>query len=243
MKPGTLLFLIGLSFSIFLSQRCFSQRILGAVNAGINLSQVDGDEVYGFNRVGFNGGPSIIIPFGKEKKWSVTLELLYSQLGSRQKSEYAATDTIIRKDSLKFYDGYRLSLNYVQIPVIVHFTDKRILAAGLGFLYGQLVGVSEYEDYNDPRGFVRTNTTLTGPYTLSDFQVLADIRVRLVQKLWINARYSYSMFSIRHREFENPFFHTTWTRNQYNNVITLRLTYIFNDILPDNKRKMKDITD
>lgn len=240
MKLRILLFLVITSFSIFLSQHCWSQHILGAVNAGINLSQVDGDEVYGFNRVGFNGGPSVIIPFGKDKKWSVTLELLYSQLGSRQRSEYGITDSIIRKDAGKFYDGYRLSLNYVQIPVIVHFTDKRIIAGGLGFLYGQLVGVTEYEDYNDPQGFVRTNTTLTGSYTLSDIQVLADVRVRLVQKLWINARYSYSMFSIRHREFENPFFHNTWTREQYNNVITLRLTYIFNDILPDNKRKLKE---
>jgi hypothetical protein len=102
------------------------------------------------------------------------------------------------------------------------------------------VGVSEYEDYNDPRGFVRTNTTLSGPYTLSDVEVLADVRIRLVQKLWFNVRYSYSVFSIRHRDFENPFYHTTWTREQYNNVITFRFTYIFNDIMPDKNRKIID---
>jgi hypothetical protein len=240
MRPGIVLFFLTLSVSLILPQRTWSQHILGAVSAGINLSQVDGDEVYGFNRVGFNGGPSVIIPFGKDKKWSVTMELLYSMQGSRQKSEYAVTDTVIRRDSLKFYDGYKLSLNYVQIPVIVHFTDKRRFAGGVGFLYGQLVGVTEYEDYNDPRGFVRTNTTLQSPYTMADIQVLADIRIRLYQKLWLNARYSYSMFSIRHREFENPFYHTTWTREQYNNVITLRLTYIFNDLLPDKNKKVKD---
>jgi hypothetical protein len=204
---------------------------------------VDGDEVYGFKKVGFNGGPSVIIPFGKDKKWSITLELLYSQLGSRQKSDYAPTDTIIKKDSMRFYDGYRLSLNYVQIPVIVHFTDKRFIAGGVGFQYGQLVGVTEYEDYNDIRGFVRTNTTLHGPYSLSDFEVLADIRIRVYRGFWFNARYSYTVFPIRQRVFENPFYHNTWLRKQYNNVLTFRLTYIFNDILPDKyKKKSKENT-
>lgn len=237
MKPRRFfLFILGLILFV-LPERSFPQHILGAVSAGVNLSQVDGDEVYGFKKVGFNGGPSVIIPFGKDKRWSVTLELLYSQLGSRQRSVYSTTDTIVKKDSIKFYDGYRLSLNYVQVPVIVHFTDKRFIAGGLGFLYGQLVGVTEYEDHNDGIGNIRTPTTLRGPYTRSDFQALADLRIRLYRGLWFNFRYSYSIFSIRHREFENPFYHNTWWRNQFNNVLTFRLTYIFNDILPVKNKK------
>ncbi|MCX6245827.1 MAG: outer membrane beta-barrel protein [Bacteroidetes bacterium] len=234
--------LILFSLFLFTPGHSFSQRFLGAVSAGVNLSQVDGDEVYGFKKVGINIGPSVIMPFGKNKKWSVTMELLFSQLGSRQKSEYPAADTV--NSFQGFYDGYKLNLNYIQVPLIVHFTDKRVIAGGLGFLYGQLVGVSEYEDHNDPRGFIRIDsTTLQGPYTLADFQVLADVRVRLYRKLWLNARYSYSIFAIRTREYTNPFYGDKWTRNQYNNVITLRLVYIFNDILPDKNKKKKEYTD
>lgn len=242
MNSRRLIFLFIFSFSLILSERSFSQHILGAVSAGINLSQVDGDEVYGFKKVGFNGGPSVIIPFGKDKKWSVTLELLFSQQGSRQKSVYPISNTI---DSARagFYDGYRLSLNYVQIPVIVHFTDKRFLAGGLGFQYGQLVGVTEYEDYNDNRGFARSTTTLQGPYTRADIQALADVRIRIYRGFWFNVRYSYSILPIRTREFVNPFFGDTWLRKQYNNVISLRLVYIFNDILPDKNKKSKEYTD
>jgi hypothetical protein len=242
MNSRRLILLFILSLSCIFSERLFSQHILGAVSAGMNLSQVDGDEVYGFKKVGFTGGPSVIIPFGKNKKWSVTIELLYSQLGSRQKSLYSPTDTIIKKDSLKFYDGYRLSMDYVQVPVIVHFTDKRYVAGGIGFQYGQLVGVKEYEDRNDINGFIRTSTTLQGPYSRSDLQVLADLRVRLYRGLWFNVRYSYSILSIRHREFENPFYHNTWWRNQFNNVISLKFLYIFNDILPDKNKKPKNYT-
>ena len=82
-------------------------------------------------RLGLNIGPSAIIPFGKNKQWSVTLELLFSQLGSRQKNVNAKADTVYLTHP-KYYDGYRLSLNYVQIPVIVHFTDKRFIAGVLG---------------------------------------------------------------------------------------------------------------
>ena len=227
--------LILFSFLIGASIESFSQRFLGALSLGMNLSQVDGDEEYGFKKVGLNVGPAVILPLGKNKKWSITMELLYSQIGSREKSKYAAVDSI--SDTTGYYDGYRLNLNYLQIPLIVHFTDKRIISGGAGFCYGQLVGVSEYEDYNDYRGWVKTPTSLSGPYSKSDFQVLADVKIRLWKKLWFNARYSYSMVPIRTRVFENPLTHETWTRKQYNYVITIRLTYVFNDLMPDKKKK------
>jgi len=199
----------------------YSQRFLGALSAGINLTQVDGDEVYGFKKVGFNGGPSIIMPFGKNGKWSVTMEILFAMDGAYQKS----ADTVI-PDSTRpaSYNGYKLNLNYIQVPILVHFTDKKIIAGGVGFAYGQLVGVAEWEN-----GHRIENTTLQGPYTMSDFQVMADVRLRIWKRLWLNARYSYSLIPIRTRDFENYTQTQVWTRKQYNNVITLRLTYIFND--------------
>jgi hypothetical protein len=237
------IFLFILSFLLIFSNRSFSQHFLGSISAGVNLSQVDGDQVYGYNKVGLNFGPSVIIPFGKNKRWSVTLELLYSQLGSRQKNVNAKVDTVYATPP-KYYDGYRLSLDYVQIPVIVHYTDKRFIAGGVGFLYGELVSVTEYEDYDDNQGFVRTNTTLRGPYSRSDIEVLAEARVRAYQGLWFEVRYSYTMFPIRIREFQNQYFSNTFfNRKQYNNVITIRLVYIFKDILPDKYKKAKTQTE
>jgi hypothetical protein len=241
MFPRRFFILLLLLLFLIISEQSFSQRVMGALSAGVNLSQVDGDEIYGYKKVGFNGGPSVIIPFGKNKKWSVTMELLFSQLGSNKKSEYPASDTI---NPAGFYDGYRLFLDYVQIPVLVHFTDKRVIAGGVGLQYGQLVSVTEYEDRNDNRGFIKIDsTTLQGPYTVSDLQILADVRVRIYKGFWFNARYSYSMFPIREREYKNPFYGDTWSRKQYNNVITLRLVYIFKDILPDKYKKKKANTE
>ena len=239
MKNKCLFWIVLPLLFFFISYNGYSQRILGAVSAGMNLSQVDGDEEYGFKKVGLNIGPSVIIPFGKNKKWSVTMEILFSQIGSRQSSQYT-NDTVVDTTKGGYYDGYKLNLTYVQVPVLVHFTDKNIIAGGVGFLYGQLVGAKEWEDYNDGRGYVRTGTSLSGPYTMGDLQAVVDIRLRLYQRLWFNFRYSYSVFPIRTRPFENPFYHNTWTRKQYNNVLTFRLTYIFNEEI--NKRKGKKTT-
>jgi hypothetical protein len=168
------------------------------------------------------------------------MELLFSQLGSRQKSQYQ-NDTVVDTTKGGYYDGYKLKLIYVQVPLMVHFTDKKIIAGGVGLLYGQLVGAQEWEDYNDGRGYVKTETNLQGPYSMADLQAIVDIRLRLYQRLWFNFRYSYSVFPIRTREFVNPVYHNTWIRKQYNNVITFRLTYIFNEEI--NTRKGKKTTE
>jgi hypothetical protein len=212
---------------VFLNNTTHAQRILGALSAGINLSQVDGDEVYGFNKIGFNGGPSIIIPFGKNKNWSVTMEILFSMNGAYQKGEaYNPADTTVVPDTTvpASYNGYKLNLNYVQVPLLVHYTDKKVISGGLGLQYGQLVGVKEWEDNTRVEG-----TTLKGPYSMMDLQILADVRIRLWTKLWANIRYGYSILPIRTRDFTNITETKVWTRKQYNNVITLRLTWIFND--------------
>jgi hypothetical protein len=104
------------------------------------------------------------------------------------------------------------------------------------------VSVTEYEDYDDIRGFVRTNTSLQGPYSRSDIEALAEVRVRIYQGFWFDVRYSYTMFPIRTREFENQYFGNTFIRKQYNNVITLKVVYIFKDILPDKYKKEKKQT-
>lgn len=222
-----------------------AQWIYGALSAGVNLTQVDGDEEIGYKKIGFNGGPSVIKPFGKNRNWSVTMELLFSMKGARQKSNYPAiyqpNDTI--KDTVNYNDGYKLDLNYVEIPLMVHYTDKKIIAAGLGFSYGQRVGFKEMVDHNklpDPEGW-ETPADSSSLYANYDLNILADVRLRIWQRLWLNGRFSYSILPIATRWFRVPSTPTDqiWSREQYNNVITLRLTYIFNEPLQAKNKKNK----
>jgi len=213
--------LLSFIFFLLLSTEVFSQRIMGGLSIGMNLTQVDGDEYYGFKKFGLNVGPMAIVPLDKNKRWTISLELLYSQKGSNYNGR---TDTT----------SYKLRLDYVDIPVLFHFTDKRVISGGVGFAYGQLINVKEWK-----KGTVTDSITLQGPYNMGDLSVVADLQIRLWSKLWVDVRYQYSMLMIRKdvpfSDPTNP--KNTWTRNQYNNVVSLRLTWVFNQEIPVKSKK------
>jgi len=188
-----------------------AQFIKGALIFGTNISQVDGDEVYGFKKIGFNIGASAIVPFSN--KWAISIENIYSQKGAYQKPQYA--------DSIS--GEYRIKLNYVEVPVLVHYTDKNIFTVGAGLSWGRLVKVDEWEHGN------KTNTSLSsGTYSQNDINILADLRFRIWKKLKFNVRYAYSIPKIRTRE-HSDLSGDTWIRKQYNNLVSFRLIYVFNE--------------
>ncbi|MCD4731665.1 MAG: PorT family protein [Bacteroidales bacterium] len=212
---------------VLISCSGYGQRIKGAVIAGMNLSQVDGDYAYGFNKIGLNAGAAAIVPFGKN--FSFTLETLFSQKGSYQSKQYEETITDSLGNVIANLNGqYKLYLDYLEVPFLVHYTDKDIISAGVGFSYGRLVNVKEYE-----HGTLNSNTSLnSGTYDLNDYSVLVDLKFRLHKKISrfkFNIRYSYSMRKIRTRDFYNEYGEYTESRDQYNNVISFRLIYVFNE--------------
>jgi len=213
MKKFSAIIIVFLFFGLGL--QVSAQIIKGAAILGMNLSQVDGDEVYGFKKIGLNIGAGVIIPFDKKGKWDVSIEALYSQKGANQKRQY--TDSIITGE-------YRINLNYVEIPVLVMFTDKDFISVGAGFSWGRLVGAKEWEH----GVLIETTTASSGTYSKNDFCILADFRIRIYKGLKFNLRYAYSLVKIRTRDFEN-LAGDTWTREQYNNVISFRLIYVFNE--------------
>lgn len=216
-----------LTFSLlFALLLCFSagakaQRILGALSLGMNLTQVDGDNFFGFHKVGLNVGPMVAVPFGKNKNWSASMELLYSQKGSHHNGATDSTE-------------YRLVQDYAEIPVLVHFTDKKLISGGLGFSYGQLINYKETK--NNVFDSIYNYQTGLSNY---DISVIADIQIRLWSRLWANLRYQYSIKSNRTVVINDPgsYPRTSETRDQYNNVISIRLTWVFNQENPAKRPK------
>lgn len=227
-------FVILFSFTVSMSF-VDAQVIKGGLILGGNLSQVDGDEVYGFKRIGFNVGATAIVPF--TEKWSLSIETIFSQEGAYQKptgliENYALYEINPNGDTLtRFIDitgGYDLRLGYVRIPILAHFTDRR-LSFGLGAQYGRLVYVNEVEQ-GGMDGFPGYNTTDSLPFKKNDLSLIADIKVRIWKGLYANVRYSYSIIPIRERTFYNTKDPTVpWQRKQFNNTLSFRLMWIFND--------------
>jgi len=204
----------------------YSQLFKGEIIGGINRSQVDGDFQYRFKKTGLEGGVGVVAPI--YKNWSLSLETLYSQKGSKQKRMY--------DDSL---DGsYKLRLNYVSVPFMIQYTDRDVVSAGVGFSYNRLVFVEEHKD-----GYkVDSVSILTKVFDLDDWQAFGDVRVRVYNNLILNARYSYSVDRIANRMMINPENGRPEERDFYNNLWTFRLIYMINEKRPERIEKRK-ITD
>lgn len=197
-----------------------AQSIKGMMILGFNVSQVDGDEVFGFRKLGLNTGVGAVLPFGK--KWSVSVETLFNQKGAYQKYPYEY-DTLARP-------YYNLRLAYAEVPLMVHFSDKDALTVGLGFSFGRLVKYSEIE-----HGQKMIWPTSVIPYDRGDVNLLLDVRFRMFYKFYFNFRYCYSVDKIRTRAFSNGV--SSWERDQYNNLLTFRLLYVINDKVPARRKK------
>lgn len=234
MKKLTLTLLLLALFSC-----AHSQRFIGSIIAGVNDSQVDGDEVAGYYKWGFNGGLSVMMPLDNKFHWFGTIELLYNQKGSFQNA-YRANATLSENTPLLWHNEdfsvpfnkkikYKLTLDYVEVPVLFHYEDWRSgCSIGAGFAWGRLVRVHEIEN-----GWTTTTDLRSGMYKTNDWSVIADAKIRLWKGLKLNVRFQYSMVPFRTRMYD-PFGPNKEVRKQYNNVISVRLIYSFNEKFVSN---------
>ncbi|MBR4136530.1 MAG: PorT family protein [Bacteroidales bacterium] len=223
-----------------------AQRFVGFASAGVNLGQIEGDDVHGFRKVGVNGGLGVALPLTRDHKWSLSLELLYAQKGSYKHYSPKFSrcfDTIFYHPDM-FLDVNRaipfdstmkcnISLDYVQIPLLAHYEDMQSgFKFGLGFAWGRLVRAKEI--YN---GFTRTTNIRSGTYRKSDWSVIVDVEARLYKNLSLDVRWEYSMVPIRtmhymtgRTESDGSF---NLIRDEYikmhNHVFSIRLSYFFNE--------------
>lgn len=203
-----------------------AQNIKAFVSAGCNASQIDGDEVYGFEKFGFTGSVGAMIPFDKGKRWNASVEAMFSQRGAK--------GTIHTGD---LFD-YKVTLPYIEIPILAHFTDsKGGWTFGAGFSYSRLLGTPK-EDYSAARSSYYPEFNV--PYSKNDWSVITDIRFHIWRGLKFNFRYQYSLAPIKedwkfHETLQNGE-ERTWLRDAYSSTLTARLIWVFNDDEP-KKRK------
>ncbi len=224
------------------SREAYAQRFVGFVSAGANFSQIEGDDVHGFTKVGVNAGLGLKLPLNRAQTWYVTAEMLYVQKGSYKHCSEGYFDTLYYASEL-FEDVDRsvdfnpnikchISLDYVQIPVLFHYEDMRSgCDIGLGFAWGRLVRAKDI--YN---GFTRTTNIRSGSYKTSDWTVMADVGIRLYKNLSLNVRWEYSLTPIRtmqvgfNRSDGSGGYEVQWdTRKFYNHTLSLRVSYYINE--------------
>jgi len=247
-------------FCFLLSAFCFlpsasAQRFIGGVAVGMNITQVDGDEVFGYNKVGFNGGPYLKFMLDKKQRFSLTMELLYTQKGAMKKSG-SYVDRIAKED-IKFFDPeiypdyfpnifYNLKTDYLEIPLLIHYDDPRSkVSIGFGFSWARLVYIKELEQLwdadklrLDSLGARRLNTTVSsGRYFKNDWGIMADVKIPIYKGLKLNFRFQYSLVpfgQVRKFFSKSVNLEGSIERKPFHNMLTFRLVYSINEKYTEN---------
>lgn len=201
-----------------------AQNIHAYLTSGLSMSQIEGDELKGFKHAGFTGGVGALTALDSRNRWGLSVEALFSQRGVYNNSH----------DPQNYYN-IGLTLNYVDIPVLLHYQDPyggMLLGAGLS--YGRLV--------QQPHGTIRYNPNYFIPDTADmtflkhDLMAVADMRFTVWRGLQINLRWQYSLLAIKKDwsffqysgvDAENNPRYNKHANDCYNHSIVLRLIWQF----------------
>ncbi len=90
-----------------------------SIIAGANAAQIDGDDLAGFNKIGYVAGGRVEVGLGS--MWAISMDILYSVKGSRATNK-------------EFSEDYDYTLSSVEVPVSFYYIDGNLrFHAGLGF--------------------------------------------------------------------------------------------------------------
>lgn len=105
-KKLLFVFILVVAFSIHKSE---AQRFKGSAVFGLNFSQIDGDDLAGFSKLGLTGGFKLAYPL--KDNVDLNFEMLYSQRGSTSGFGFGSNNDI-------FTD-----LKYIELPVYLNLMD------------------------------------------------------------------------------------------------------------------------
>ncbi|MFK8010165.1 MAG: outer membrane beta-barrel protein [Saprospiraceae bacterium] len=177
---------IALTFCVFIfSKNTHAQTFKAGLIGGVNLSQLHGDGLAGFNQIGLNVGGRVAVQ--TSDRWLWNIDILLSQKGSNKSAD----------DPNSFFDSYRL--NYAEVPIMISFLDwadetddgefyKLHFTAGVAT--GRLVDFKVIDalgtDVTDLQNFNRFSVDL-----------IIGATYFINKHIGINAQYSYALLDVR----------------------------------------------
>ncbi|HCY46159.1 MAG TPA: hypothetical protein DHU89_05710 [Flavobacteriales bacterium] len=172
---------LGLSFLLILTTFSFSglsQLVFsGGIEVGASSTQISGDALSGFDKVGLSAGPFIRTTFSE--KSSAKLGILYLNKGSKKNADPDNGDLIT----------YAIRLNYVEVPITYSYSINNIRAEG-GLAIARLLSSSELGTDGIERDFVF-------PFEKMDFSVVLGASYYFSDNIFVNGRWSQSVIPVR----------------------------------------------
>ncbi len=218
---------LSLLFAVMVSTACFAQHnhnaqvIRAYPSVGATASQMRGDELRGFKKRGFSAGVGALVSLDSRDMFHLSIEANYAQRGSFNNTNDP-------------YSIYGFTLNYVEIPLLFHFTDPYGgMTFGIGLQYGRLVQQPHGNIYYSPDYFVPDTSDMS--FLKSDFSAVLDFRFPIWKGLMLDIRWQHSILPVKRSwsftEYSPTMLggQTTWSNKVYNSSVTIKLLYLFGE--------------
>ena len=197
--------LIGL---LLLGSSVQSQSFGGGTIFGISTSQVGGDDISGFNKVGL-----LLGVFAKRKLSDLTafqMEITYIQKGSNNpKMNEIDHPNYLKAD---------ISMSYIEIPFLIQYKQSDKINIEGGILLAWLI--NGY--YNDLSGKIPSENL---PFTENDIGLFVGIDYKYSKKISLNSRISNSIIPIGSEDYNTVNVFNSTLKGKYNSVISFALHY------------------
>ncbi|MEM7103493.1 MAG: outer membrane beta-barrel protein [Bacteroidota bacterium] len=151
-----------------------TRTFIASVWVGLNASQIDGDDLAGYDKLGLTGGVKAFIVL--HPRWQPSVEIAYSQKGSSSELSLSGNST-----------ETRITLDYAHVPIMMNYVDRRIQFSA-GFAYGQLVRAKVQFDPPNPDA--------ADFYKKSDFSFLGSATFFFTKNMGVNLRWERSLINI-----------------------------------------------
>jgi len=200
-KILTLLFFCGI-----LTYNTNAQSFGGGIIVGASTSQVAGDLLGGFNKIGILAGAYTNLKVKENLK--LQFEIIYIEKGSRNPN--------MRESNHPNYQKIEITLSYIEMPLTINLQQKENLGVELGII--PAFNISATLNSADAK-----NISVPNPqYKKYDLGVCAGINYHITDNIILNTRISNSIIPIR------P--HTSgathgWNKGQYNTVLSFAIHY------------------
>lgn len=184
------------------SQSSKKQLFVGYIAGGMNATQIAGDLMSGYRKVGGYAGVGAHIMF--KPNFSNSIEIAYSMKGSQE--------TFKKQDPLNFK---KFSFDYVQIPVLFNYHEKDLAIFSAGFTFGRLIRYDLYQS----AGLVLPDEPKKWDFSATvggTFFIKQKIGLGLLCNFSLNSAWDLAVASSRARR-------GGW----YHNALTFRVLYLF----------------
>ncbi len=183
-----------------------AQKFGGGIYLGGNTSQVGGDDMAGFNKIGLYGG--VFVNWELKRNNFIQFELSYIQKGSRERSDKDNPNPFL----------YTIKTDYLEMPLLFKWEqDPFVFEIGIAASY--LVFGDDLDGINtfDPTAeFEKTNLCL-----------IIGTAYPLTDRLYLSTRLSNSIIPFRKQDNPNPYLFLRG--GQFHTGLAFTFQYYFND--------------